>query len=147
MLPLLYQCLEDDYFEATRCHACTALAVVAPHLDTTQAADAFKELLKCLDDSSNGVRVAACAGLVACLSSGNQMPVEAGLLQLLAVHLDDQDAAVQEAVAGVLVACARQEPELVQAQLPAACSLHRSQEPCDKVLRGASLHRQPCKEG
>ena len=144
ILPLLFQCLEDDYFEATRSHACAALAATGPHLSSAQAASAFQELLKCLDDSSNGVRVAACAGLRACLGSRSSSGVsmDAALLAGLAVHLDDEDAAVQEAMCGVLSACAAQQPELVQAELPAACSQHRSQELMRLILDVAS-QRQP----
>ena len=32
ILPLLFQCLEDDYFEATRLAACSALAALGPWL-------------------------------------------------------------------------------------------------------------------
>ena len=144
ILPLLFQCLEDDYFEATRSHACAALAATGPHLSSAQAASAFQELLKCLDDSSNGVRVAACAGLRACLGSrsSSRVSFDAALLANLAVHLDDEDAAVQEAMCGVLSACAAQQPELVQAELPAACSQHRSQELMRVILDVAS-QRQP----
>ena len=142
VLPLLYQCLEDDYFEATRSHACAALAATGPHLSSQQAAAAFQELLKCLDDSSNSVRVAAAAGLNACLSTSGWVLIDAALLQTLAVHLDDEDTAVQEAMCSVLSACAAQQPELVEAQLPAACSQHRSLEYVSRILHAASQQKQ-----
>ena len=37
ILPLLFQCLEDDYYEATRLNACSAIAVLGSMLDTLPA--------------------------------------------------------------------------------------------------------------
>ena len=92
-----------------------------------------QELLKRLDDSSDGVRIEACRALAVSLAREGAV-VDADLLRTLAVHLDDGNAAVQQAVCSVLCVCGSREPGLVSSQLPEACRPHRSQALCERVL-------------
>lgn len=94
---------------------------------------AARELLKRLDDSSDAVRIATCGALAAVLSP-EAATVDAALLHTLAVHLDDANAAVAEAMCGVLLVCSQRQSDLVLAELPAACKVHRSQELCSRIL-------------
>ena len=100
---------------------------------------AVAELLKRLDDSSDGVRIGACRALAVALARP-AADVDVGLLRTLAVHLDDAERAVRDAVGGVLLACAAREPGLVAAELPDACRLHKSKDLCTRVLAAC---RQP----
>ena len=89
-----------------------AAAAAARSLSCEQLAGIQRELLRRLDDSSNAVRIAACAALRSYLplmaAAPPPLPQEAPaqLATVLLVHMDDQDPAVQEAACGALEALA-----------------------------------------
>ncbi|GAB4823764.1 hypothetical protein N2152v2_010810 [Parachlorella kessleri] len=143
MMRLLYQCLEEDYMSDTRMTACTALqhllGSVGPSLSAEELRRALQELKKRLDDSSNAIRIAACATLATYLSyclPAAQLD-SSGIAQLassLLLHMDDPDPAVQEAACAVLVVVAQAAPAIVKELASSAARVHRSRAFLDRVL-------------
>jgi hypothetical protein len=72
------QAMDEDYYADTRRMACHAverlLAAAGARLALPQRKALYSELLKRLDDSSDAVRLGACAALLA-FADGLQVPV------------------------------------------------------------------------
>jgi dynein assembly factor 5 len=100
---------------------------VGQQLPIPQLAALQPDLLKRLDDSSNRVRVAACASLqpwvlavAADLPEGNA----AALARSLLLHMDDPDNDVPEAVCAVLEQLAAARPPTIRPLVEAAAVQH-----------------------
>ena len=69
LLPLVSQCMDEDYYPETRVMACHALhaglLLSGPHLSEHQLRAVYPDILKRLDDSSNDARVEVCKVAVA----------------------------------------------------------------------------------
>ncbi len=99
----------------------TRAQVTGERLSDTARRAIYPELLKRLDDSNNGVRVAACRALVAFVSGAggaaycntNSGYLAAGVI----IHMDDSDARVQDAACSVLEAQAAHKPAVVAAEV------------------------------
>eukprot|EP00878_Enallax_costatus_P023694 GHUV01025226.1.p1 GENE.GHUV01025226.1~~GHUV01025226.1.p1 ORF type:complete len:348 (+),score=153.00 GHUV01025226.1:1-1044(+) len=108
LLPLLAQCLDEDWYSDVRHTACYVMQLlleqVGSQLNDEARRAIYPELLKRLDDSSNKVRIAACAALVAFIQSAgssycstNSGYLAAGVI----LHMDDGEQDVAEAACKV----------------------------------------------
>eukprot|EP00775_Hariotina_reticulata_P004966 gene4966-5207_t len=104
LLPLLVQTLDEDWYSDVRHTACYVMQLllqqVGKQLNDEARRAIYPELLKRLDDSSNKVRIAACATLVAFVESAGSSycSTNSGYLAAgVAIHMDDGDAQVAEA--------------------------------------------------
>jgi dynein assembly factor 5, axonemal len=102
LLPLLFQSLDEDWYVDVRNASCYVmeqlLLAVGGALSHEQVRSVYIELTKRLDDSNNGVRVAACGALRALCGAltSAYCDTNAGYLaQGVLVHMDDSDKAVQ----------------------------------------------------
>lgn len=80
----------------------------------------YPELLKRLDDSNNGIRIACCRALCAFVRSAGPSYCDTNSGYLAAgvvIHMDDSDVAVQEAACGVMEAMAATKPQVVQKEV------------------------------
>ncbi len=102
LLPVLNTNLEDGD-AATRRLCCLCMHMILNLLPGALGEDPirllYQELLKRLDDSSNGVRSAACEAINSLFMATPKIhllgtPLEYSVEQLL-IHLDDQDASIQ----------------------------------------------------
>ena len=117
VLPVLTNCLDDDATE-TRRLACVVVRHAVDQLGSARLNEEavralYPELLKRLDDASDGVRLTCCEPLAALLAAASYSPTYAAganlnktnlqyFLRGLLVHLDDPAAEIQRAVAAVL---------------------------------------------
>ncbi|KIY98309.1 hypothetical protein MNEG_9655 [Monoraphidium neglectum] len=145
LLPLLHQCLDEDWYPDVRLAAAAVegalLGAVGGGLSDEQRRAAYGELLKRLDDSSNQVRIAACAALAALAASlpPSYCDTNAGYLAAgLVIHMDDSDPAVQEAAAAALEALAAVKPGPVAGEVWRARERFRAKHYCDRVLAACS---------
>lgn len=139
-LPVLHQCLEEDYYADTRYAACHAMAGVlrcaGEELQDESRRAIYPELCKRLDDSNDNNRIAACGALEAFaeVSSSYDTTNVGYLLERLLIHMDDFNASVQDAVCKVVCCFARSHPLKVREEVMKVSSRHRSQEYCQRVL-------------
>mmetsp|Transcript_16394 Transcript_16394/g.41667 ORF Transcript_16394/g.41667 Transcript_16394/m.41667 type:complete len:935 (-) Transcript_16394:275-3079(-) len=139
-LPVLHQCLEEDYYADTRFAACHVMAgllrCVGVEMRDASRRAVYPELCKRLDDSNDGNRIAACAALEAFAEvSPSYDTANVGyLLERLLVHMDDFNQAVQEAVCKVVCQFARSHPSKVREEVTKVSSRHRSQKYIQQVL-------------
>lgn len=145
LLPILKTDL-DDYDASSRHLVCLSLqaifAALPGALDEEPVRQLYPELLKRLDDSSDQVRVSVCATLCAFLGAASPDVFRAGILDYmldqLFVHLDDQDAGIQEAVLKVLKIATPIDRPLMLKKATAARGSHRSPRFCDELLKDAA---------
>ena len=112
-------------------------AAVGQQLPGPQLAALQPDLLKRLDDSSNRVRVAACAALqpwVLAAAEGLPEGNAAALASSLLLHMDDPDDDVAEAVCAVLEQLAAARPAMVRPLAQAAAAQHTRRSLLDRVL-------------
>ncbi|KAF8068179.1 Dnaaf5 [Scenedesmus sp. PABB004] len=145
LLPLLAQCLDDDWYADLRHTACyvtqALLEQVGASLDDEARRALYPELLKRLDDSANKVRVAACASLVAFVRAAGPgyCATNAGYLAAgVVIHMDDGDALVAEAACQVLEALAATHPRVAAAEVGKVAERFRARHYCDRVLAAAA---------
>jgi dynein assembly factor 5 len=141
LLPLVLQCLDEDWYADVRLTACAVMAqlmeALGGRLSAEQLRSVYPELLKRLDDSSNGVRVAACGALRAFVGAAGAgyCATNAGYLAAgVVIHMDDSDPGVAEAACGVLEALAGTHPGVVGAEVGRARETFRGKHWCDRVL-------------
>ncbi|GBF89235.1 hypothetical protein Rsub_02112 [Raphidocelis subcapitata] len=141
LLPLLHQCLDEDWHPEVRLAAAAVeaslLAAVGRSLSDEQRRAVYTELLKRLDDSSNAVRVAACGAIAAFAGAlpAHYCDANSGYLAAGVVpHMDDGDAAVSAAAAAALEALAAVKPAAVAAEVSKARPVFRAVHLCDRVL-------------
>ncbi|GBF88618.1 hypothetical protein Rsub_01333 [Raphidocelis subcapitata] len=141
LLPLLHQCLDEDWHPEVRLAAAAVeaslLAAVGRGLSDEQRRAVYTELLKRLDDSSNAVRVAACGAIAAFAGAlpAHYCDANSGYLAAGVVpHMDDGDAAVSAAAAAALEALAAVKPAAVAAEVSKARPVFRAVHLCDRVL-------------
>ena len=140
LIPSLIGTLEEDFYADTRaasCHAVRHLLLTAGDKLTDEHRRAvYPELLKRMDDSRNDIRIAA-AGVIAAFFEA--MPADYDetnvgyLLKGFVVHMDDPDAAVQEAVCAACEVAAGKKTSAVAEAMNLARSTHRHQRYIDKV--------------
>jgi dynein assembly factor 5 len=141
LLPLLFACLDEDWYVDVRLAACHVterlLLAVGPALSHEQRRALYPELHKRLDDSANGVRVAACGALRALAATlpADYCDTNSGYLAAgVIIHMDDSDGAVQEAAAAALEALAAVKPAVVRREVAKARERFRAKHYCDRVL-------------
>ena len=140
LVPLLASNL-DDMEASHRAMSCMCLRVCFQVLKGAFGEEAVRELypklLKRLDDSSDQVRLSACAALEDFLQCGPAKLFKGTMidytLDQLFIHLDDGDASVQEAVFKVVVVAAEVDKALVEKKVALNRSNHRTPVMCDKV--------------
>ena len=109
----------------------------------------YPELLKRLDDASDGVRLTCCEPLAALLAAASYSPTYAAganlnktnlqyFLRGLLVHLDDPAAEIQRAVAAVLRAALPLDAGVFTDEVKAVRDRHRSPRMCDQLLEEAA---------
>lgn len=150
LLPLLHQCLDEDWYPDVRLAAAlvekSLLDVVGGSLGDDQRRTVYVELLKRVDDSNNQVRIAACGALESFARSldasycdTNSGYLAAGLL----IHMDDGDTAVAEAAAAAMEALAAAKPGAVAAEVLKARGRFRAMHYCDRVLAACGASAAP----
>ncbi|WIA11175.1 hypothetical protein OEZ85_011306 [Tetradesmus obliquus] len=144
LLPLLAQCLDEDWYSDVRHTACYVerllLQQVGQRLSDEQRRAIYPELLKRLDDSSNKVRIAVCAALVDFVRSAGSSYCETNSGYLAAgvvLHMDDGDQEVAEAACQVLEALAATQPAVAAAEVKRVQGRFRARHYCDRVLAAA----------
>ncbi|KAF6256970.1 armadillo-type protein [Scenedesmus sp. NREL 46B-D3] len=145
LLPLLAQCLDEDWYSDVRHTACYVeqllLQQVGQQLGDESRRAIYPELLKRLDDSSNKVRIAACAALVAFVRSAGSSycSTNSGYLAAgVVLHMDDGDKQVAEAACQVLEALAVTKPAVAAAEVRKVQERFRARHYCDRVLAACS---------
>ncbi len=141
LLPLLFQCMDEDWYPDLRHTACHVLEllllVLGKQLTAEQRRLVYPELLKRLDDSSNRVRLGACSALVA-LAAGtpaDYCDTNSGYLAAgVVIHMDDSEAEVQEAACAVMEALAAVKPAVVAGEVRKVMERFRSKHYCARVL-------------
>lgn len=141
LLPLLFACLDDDWYVDLRLNTSRVLELmlwaVGPRLSHEHRRALYPELTKRLDDSSNAVRVAACATLVAFARTmqTDYCDTNTGYLaSAVVIHMDDSDLTVQEAACGVMEALAAAKPAVIRSEVGKVRERFRSKHYCDRVL-------------
>ncbi|WIA31178.1 hypothetical protein OEZ86_001183 [Tetradesmus obliquus] len=144
LLPLLAQCLDEDWYSDLRHTACYVerllLQQVGQRLSDEQRRAIYPELLKRLDDSSNKVRIAACAALVEFVraAGSSYCATNSGYLAAgVVLHMDDGDQEVAEAACQVLEALATTQPAVAAAEVKRVQGRFRACHYCDRVLAAA----------
>lgn len=98
----------------------------------------YPELLKCLDDSSDDVRFAACGTLKVFLLAAPKEHFKGTLMDYmcdqLLIHLDDPDEVIQKAVLEILIVAGSLEKDIVEKKTQAARRSHRDARWCDLLL-------------
>jgi len=144
LVPVLTSNLEDDD-GSTRELVCSSLAIIFDLLHGVLGEEAvtrlYPSLVKCLDDSCDIVRYAACRALKSFLKSVPAShfcgtPVDYIVDQLL-VHLDDPDTRFQDTILDVITVALDIDLDLVVKKCTAARSSHRSTHFCDMLLQRA----------
>ena len=142
LLPLLLQSMDEDWYVDTRRMGCAALAqvfrVAGAALDDAARRSVYPELNKRMDDSSNAVRVAAAAAIVAFAEDAlphDYCDTNSGyFVAALLIHLDDGSAEVQAAVQAALCALAAKKGAVVRAEIGKVHAQFRSKFLLDQVL-------------
>ena len=153
VLPVLTNCLDDDATE-TRRLACVVVRHAVDQLGSARLNEEavralYPELLKRLDDASDGVRLTCCEPLAALLAAASYSPTYAAganlnktnlqyFLRGLLVHLDDPAAEIQRAVAAVLRAALPLDAGVFTDEVKAVRDRHRSPRMCDQLLEEAA---------
>lgn len=141
LLPLLYACLDEDWYVDLRNSSCRVfeqlMLAVGTHLTQEQRRSIYPELTKRLDDSSNAVRIAVCSALCAFAQTmppdycdTNTGYLAAGVI----IHMDDSDVSVQEAAVSVMEALARVKPHIIRKEVQKVRERFRSKHYCDRVI-------------
>jgi len=98
----------------------------------------YPELLKCLDDSSDDVRFAACGTLKVFLLAAPKEHFKGTLMDYmcdqLLIHLDDPDEIIQKAVFEILIVASSVDKGVVEKKTVGARRAHRDVKWCDMVL-------------
>lgn len=144
-LPVLLQLMEEDYYADTRVAACYVMELMlrsaGTQLDGEVKRKIYPELLKRLDDSNDGCRVAVAATLRAFCDEAlpTYDDTNAGyLLAGMLVHMDDANPQVQEAVFGAVGAAAGVKPAVVREEVQKVQQRHRTPIYCERVLEIAA---------
>jgi hypothetical protein len=141
VLPLLKTSL-DDYDGSTRQMTCLAMdymfKALPGALSNEVVVQLYGDLLKRFDDSDDKVRLAACGTFSSFLKTSAPANFEGTVidysLDVLFIHLDDSDPAVQEAVFGTLKVAATVNEKCVKKKAGAARDRHRNPQYCDQLL-------------
>ena len=144
LLPVLKSNLGDDD-ASTRELVCSSLGIVFELLPVALSEETieqmYPELIKCLDDSVDSVRFAACGTLKPFLKSAPPEHLRGTALEYiveqLLVHMDDSDFQFQVAVLDVLTVTLNVDRTLVITQTKSAMLCHRSMEFCKLLLQRA----------
>ena len=107
-----------------------------------QTNEMYPELLKRLDDSNDGVRLAVCGSMEAFWEApadeqgapSISKTILGYMVDALLIHLDDGEEEIQKAVMAVLKGAGRREPSLVGSKVAAVRSQHRTPEYCDAIM-------------
>jgi len=141
LLPLLVQSLDEDWYVDVRntgCHVVELLLLeVGAALTHEHRRALYPELTKRLDDSSNQVRIAACAALVAFCTTMAPSYCDTNTAYLAAaviIHMDDSEVAIQEAACRVMEALGAVKPAVVAAEVNKVRERFRAKHYCDRVL-------------
>uniref|UniRef100_A0A8C4GNC9 Dynein axonemal assembly factor 5 n=1 Tax=Dicentrarchus labrax TaxID=13489 RepID=A0A8C4GNC9_DICLA len=146
--PLVLSALEEDS-QMGRLLACRSLSTILKLIGTSLHPEAlnkiYPELLKRLDDSSEGVRGVTLQALGLWLSSLTKdynpelcAPHLQFLFQQLLLHLDDPDSSVQDRVLEVLKTGSSVNPALLKREVEAVRDKQRSPLYCDQLLEHIS---------
>jgi len=146
LLPGVFSAMEEDYYAETRKAACYALdgvlATAGFDLGDEKRRCVYPEILKRMDDSRDDVRVAAarCARRF----FANATPVDwdetncVYFLKPLAVHMDDPNESVRNAVLDAFLAAAEKKPAVLIEALTPAKETHRFREHVERALEAAN---------
>jgi dynein assembly factor 5 len=146
LLPGVFSAMEEDYYAETRKAACYALdgvlATAGFDLGDEKRRATYPEILKRMDDSRDDVRVAAarCARrffLNACPVDWDETNC-VYFLKPLAVHMDDPNESVRNAVLDAFLAAAEKKPAVVIEALTPAKETHRFREHVERALEAAN---------
>ncbi|XP_048186645.1 dynein axonemal assembly factor 5 isoform X2 [Perognathus longimembris pacificus] len=137
--------LEEDSMmtRLTSCRIINAfLKTSGAAMDPDKSLKVYPELLKCLDDVSNDVRMAAASALLTWLkcvqSSEGKAYYQSNIQYLyreLLVYLDDPESTIQDAVLEVLKEGSVLFPELLVRETEAVVHKHRSAAYCEQLLQ------------
>lgn len=142
LLPILKNCLSDDWSPDNRMIACLVLACLLGELQaeisSEQLREVYPEMLKRLDDSNDKIRAVVCQSLsifFKCLPPNWSRSLYEYILRTLFVHLDDPNSEIQQGIYGVLEAAVHQDYATFarEAQTAAAKSAHP--RACEELLR------------
>ncbi|KAK3258504.1 hypothetical protein CYMTET_32454, partial [Cymbomonas tetramitiformis] len=149
LLSVVHTCMEEDYYADTRRVGVYALQqvllVAGPHLDGEERRQIYPEILKRLDDSNDGIRLATTGCITAFFSTLNQSYDDTNtgyFLDGIIVHMDDADPSIQEGICAALQEAARIKPEVVEEKVLSVRARHRSPVYCDRVLEACTVGKQ-----
>uniref|UniRef100_A0A7S0DBU7 Uncharacterized protein n=1 Tax=Micromonas pusilla TaxID=38833 RepID=A0A7S0DBU7_MICPS len=146
LLPGVFSAMEEDYYAETRKAACYALdgvlATAGLDLGDEKRRSVYPEILKRMDDSRDDVRILAarCARRFFL----NATPVDwdetncVYFLKPLAVHMDDPNELVRNAVLDAFFAAAEKKPAVVIEALTPAKETHRFREHVERAVEAAN---------
>jgi dynein assembly factor 5 len=146
LLPGVFSAMEEDYYADTRKAACYALdgvlATAGLDLGDEKRRSIYPEILKRMDDSRDDVRVLAarCARrffLNACPLDWDETNC-LYFLKPLAVHMDDPNELVRNAVLDAFLAAAEKKPAVVIEALTPAKETHRFREHVERAVEAAN---------
>jgi len=151
LLPQLIACMDDDYEETRHVCCCIVEVLLSRYPRVFARSDStgfdrlhkiYPELIKRLDDSSDGVRTAALAAWVSYGKCLRLIPYDIVLyrahiemvLKGLFIHLDDADDKIQDKVQAVLLEIGSVDPNLVCQFARDARDSHRTANRCDDII-------------
>ncbi|CEM35003.1 unnamed protein product [Vitrella brassicaformis CCMP3155] len=150
LMPPLTSSMSDDWAPDNRMVACKVVESLLVYLKGERGVDSmlyeklYPELLKRLDDAQDDIRLAACSALTALMNAlpANWSPTLVEyILQTLFIHLDDPNAAIQDAVADVLKAAMKHNTEAFLKEVRAAAPKSAHPRRCEELLRSAETLR------
>ncbi|XP_065707223.2 dynein axonemal assembly factor 5 isoform X1 [Patagioenas fasciata] len=153
LMPQIIAAMDEDS-KITRLMACRIVGVLIKtcgrHFDEDKFTKTYTEVLKCLDDASCDVRLAAAHALTSWFQCLKDSDVKSGmenhiefLYQELLVHLDDPDENTQNAILEVLKEGSVLHPDLLVREIGAVVHKHRTPAYCNQLLRHIQSAPEP----
>ncbi|GMH85888.1 hypothetical protein TrVE_jg3977 [Triparma verrucosa] len=142
LLPVLKTNL-GDYDASSRQLCCLSLGIIFASLPGALGMEPvhqlYPDLLKCLDDSSDDVRFAACGTLKVFLKSAPAEHFKGTLMDYLCdqllIHMDDPDPVIQQSVFDILLVAIEVDKDVVKKKATATRNSHRDVRLCDLLLK------------
>ena len=142
LLPILKTNL-GDYDASSRQLCCLSLGIIFAGLPGGLGMEPihhlYPDLLKCLDDSSDDVRFAACGTLKVFLKSAPAEHFKGTLMDYLSdqllIHMDDPDPVIQRSVFDILAVAVEVDKSVVKKKAASARNSHRDTRLCDALLK------------
>ena len=142
LLPILKTNL-GDYDASSRQLCCLSLGIIFAGLPGGLGMEPvhhlYPDLLKCLEDSSDDVRFAACGTLKVFLKSAPAEHFKGTLMDYLCdqllIHMDDPDPVIQRSVFDILAVAVEVDRAVVKKKATSTRNSHRDVRLCDALIK------------